>query len=176
MIALLARAQALGTALSGKDEGVSLSTETEPCYFGGDTRTVYRAAIAGYREAEPSYGAALAALMDSLTTAAMRVSGSLAIALGEREHGSVQGECFLLLTLIADDIDCTIRVERKSWPIEAPFCFYTVCAEGLYRGSWADHDLGKAWGMALDGLRAMARAKHERLTAALAADDKAARS
>ena len=168
MIALLARAQALGTALDPRHTMVRLGTSSVI------RDTPYGAVVGEDESYATSYEAALVGLLHCQRQSIKRECVALLVAINL--NASAQAQCFALATCLVDASDQVIHAEQRNWPAGPLPCFYVIRVEGLRHDSWADDELAKAWLKALDGLRAMALAKHGRLAEALAADDKAARS
>ncbi len=176
MIALLARAQALGTALDPKLTMVRLGTWDAGSTYGSAPNGLTYAVCMGEDEGHaPSYEPALRELVTCQRQRAKRECIALSAAIGNA--ASVQAQCFALATLLVDAADEVIHVEQKHWPAGPLPCFYNIRVEGLrHEGAWADENLDRAWQKAVEGLRALGNARIARLTEALAADDKAAKS
>jgi hypothetical protein len=174
VIALIARAQALGIALDPSAESVSIGARAESIGFDDDTSTVYRARIAGVVGEGKSHEAALEDLIVDLRKTAERQRFNLSSQVGSA--ASPDALCFSLVTLLGDEFDQTIRVEQKHWPMGSPPTYYAIYADGVRHNSWAGETLADAWQAAANGLRAIATVRAAHLAQALAADDKAARA
>lgn len=178
MIALLARAQALGAALDPTTDGVMLGKENL-AYDGGPSERDYSASVAGIGGAGSGHKEALAELVGRLRQAVESRRGDFAESIADDGPGPLIDRHVQVLDwarLLTDESDAEVKIQRKYYPASATGHYYNISVTGMNHETWAHESLPLAWGMAVGGLRAMARAKLTRLTEALVADDKAARS